>query len=41
LQALGAELEFEGGIVLDRGGGDQAVFYLRGAEGGVVFGGGH
>ncbi len=38
LQALRAELEFEGGIVLDRGGGDQAVFNL---QRGIVFGGRH
>ncbi len=36
LQALRAELEFERGIVLDRGGGDEAVF-----KSGIVFGGGH
>jgi hypothetical protein len=36
LQTLRAELELEGGIVFDGGGGDQAVF-----ESGVVFGGGH
>jgi hypothetical protein len=36
LEALRTELELEGGIVLDRGGGDEAVF-----ECGIVFGGGH
>jgi hypothetical protein len=33
---LRAELELERGIVLDRGGGHEAVF-----QGGIVFGGGH
>ena len=36
LQALRAELELERRIVLDRGGGDEAVFQY-----GIVFGGGH
>jgi hypothetical protein len=38
LQALGAELEFKRGIVLDRGGGDEAVFQV---QRGIIFGGGH
>jgi len=42
LQALRAKLELKRGIVLDRGGGDQAVFCVRGEmERGIVFGGGH
>jgi hypothetical protein len=38
LEALGAELELERGIVLDRGGGDEAVFQV---QRGIIFGGGH
>jgi hypothetical protein len=38
LEALRAKLELERGIVLDRGGGDEAVFEV---QRGIVFGGGH